>query len=348
MKTKLWLPTAVVVGLILLTTATTYSSSHDFYKGQTIRFVVGLAPGGGYDLSARTVGRHMGKHIPGNPTIVVENMTGAGSLIAANYTYNSAKPDGLFVGIWNSAYVLRQALGDKAVRLDSRKLGWIGAPTKGTPSCSIMAHSGLKSMKDVLAANREIKMGSTGPGATYDDLPRILNLTLGTKFKVVSGYEGTGTILVAMRRKEVDGGCWGWESARTTARPMLDAKGDEKLIPFLIHRREPDPEVKDLPLIPEIIKGEDNLSAYRTWAGSYEFQRPFSVPPGTPKERLQVLRKAFAATMKDPEFVAEAEKSKLEATYVSGEEIDGHVSKILSITPRAKELLSFLLTQPKK
>ena len=131
-----------------------------------------------------------------------------------------------------------------------------------------------------------------------------------------------------MRRKEVDGGCWTWESARTTARPMLDAKGEDKLIPFLIHRREPDPEVKDLPLIPEVIKGEDNLSAYRTWVGTYEFQRPFTVPPGTPKERLQLLRKAFADTMKDPEFIAEAEKSKLETTYVSGEEVDKYVAQV--------------------
>ncbi|MGH9428759.1 MAG: Bug family tripartite tricarboxylate transporter substrate binding protein, partial [Terriglobia bacterium] len=289
MKAKFWLPIATVTGLFLLATVPAQSSSHDFYKGKTIRFVVGLAPGGGYDLSARTVGRHMGKHIPGNPTIVVENMTGAGSLIAALYTYNSAKRDGLFVGIWNSGFVLRQALGDKAVRLDSRKLGWIGAPTKAVPSCSIMAHTGLKSLKDVLAANREIKMGSTGPGSTYDDLPEILNRTIGTKFKVISGYEGTSTILVAMRRKELDGGCWGWESVRTTARPMLDAQGDDKLIPFLIHRRELDPEVKDLPLIAEIIKGEDNLSAYQTWVGTSEFQRPFSVPPGTPKERLDLL-----------------------------------------------------------
>ena len=320
----------------------------EFYKGKTIRFVVGFAAGGGYDLAARIVGRHIGKHIPGNPTIVVENMTGAGSLIAANYTYNSAKPDGLFVGIWNSAYVLRQALGDKAVRLDARKLGWIGAPTKGTPFCSIMAHTGLKSLKDIVAANRELKMGATGPGSTYDDMPQILNRTLGTKFKVISGYEGTGTILVAMRRKEVDGGCWTWESARTTARPMLDAKGDDQLIPFAIHSRYPDTEVKDLPLIPEVIEGEDNLSAYRTWSGTYEFQRPFSVPPGTPKERLQLLRKAFADTLKDPEFIAEAKKSKFDDTYVSGEEIEKYVDKVLSVTPKAKELLSFLMVKPKK
>jgi len=348
MKAKLWSSIAVVAGLVFLATASVQSSTHDFYKSKTIRFVVGLAPGGGYDLSARTVGRHMGKHIPGNPTIVVENMTGAGSLIAANYTYNSAKSDGLFVGIWNSALVLRQALGDKAMRFDARKFGWIGAPTKGTPHCSIMAHTGLKTLKDVLATDREIKMGSTGPGSTYDDTPRILNQTIGTKFKVVSGYEGTGPILVAMRRKEVDGGCWGWESARTTGRALLDARGDDRLIPFLIHRREPDPEVKDLPLIPEVIKGEDNLSAYRTWAGTYEFQRPFTVPPGTPKERLLLLRKGFAATMKDPEFIAEAEKSKLEITYVSGEEVDKYVDQVLSITSKARELLDFLATKPKK
>jgi hypothetical protein len=113
----------------------------------------------------------MGKQIPGNPTIVVENMTGAGSLIAANYTFNSAKPDGLFVGTWNGALVLRQALGDNAVRLDGRKLGWIGSPTKGTPVCGIMAHTGLKTLDDVVASNREIKMGATGPGSTYEDLP---------------------------------------------------------------------------------------------------------------------------------------------------------------------------------
>jgi tripartite-type tricarboxylate transporter receptor subunit TctC len=336
---------AVVIGLVLL--AATELPADDFYKGKTIRFVVGLAPGGGYDLSARTVGRHISKHIPGNPTIVVENMTGAGSTRAANYTYNSAKPDGLFVGIWNSALILRQALGDKAMLFDARKFGWIGAPTVGTPHCSIMAHTGLKTLKDVLATSRELKMGSTGPGSTYDDTPRVLNQTIGTKFKIVSGYEGSGPIYVAMRRKEIDGGCWGWESARTTARALLDASGDEKLIPFVIHRPEPDPEVKNLPLMPEIIKGEDNISAYNTWVGTYEFQRPFMVPPGTPKERLQLLRKAFAETMKDPEFVAEAKKSKLEITYVSGEEVDKHVDKVLSVTPRAKELLSFLTTKAK-
>ena len=337
------------IGLVVALALSGPAVADQFYQGKTIRFVVGQAAGGGYDLAARTIGRHMGKHIPGDPAIVVENMTGAGSLIAANYTYNSAKPDGLFVATWNGAFMLRQALGDKAVRLDGRKLGWIGSPTKGTPICGIMAHTGLKSLDEIVASNREIKMGATGPGSTYEDLPMMLNLTLGTKFKVISGYEGTGTILVAMRRKEVDGGCWTWESMRTTARPMLEAKGDERLIPYLIHRRWDEPEVRDLPLIPEVLKkDQDKLAAYRTWVATYEFQRPYTVPPGTPKDRVELLRKAFADTLKDPEFVAEAKKVKFEVTYTSGEQIEKYVDEMLSITPKAKELLSFLMIKPKK
>jgi tripartite-type tricarboxylate transporter receptor subunit TctC len=349
MKLKIILITASLVALASLAVALRHAAGDDFYKGKTIRFVVGQAAGGGYDLSARTIARHMGKHIPGDPAIVVENMTGAGSLIAANYTFNSAKPDGLFVGTWNGALVLRQALGDKAVRLDGRKLGWIGSPTKGTPVCGIMAHTGLKNLDEIVAADREIRMGATGPGSTYEDLPQMLNLTLGTKFKVISGYEGTGTILVAMRRKEVDGGCWTWESMRTTARPMLEAKGDERLIPYLIHRRWDEPEVRDLPLIPDVLKKDpDKLAAYKTWVATYEFQRPYSVPPRTPKERVQLLRKAFAATLKDPEFLVEADKVKLEVTYTSGEEIEKYVEEMLAISPKAKELLGFLLTKGKK
>lgn len=335
------------LGLAVAVGATTGAFAQEFYQGKTIRFIVGFAAGGGYDLSARLVGRHMGKHIPGNPAIIVENMTGAGSLVAANQIYNKTEPDGLTVGIWNSAFILRQALGDKAVRLDGRKFGWIGAPTKGTPFCAIMAWSGMKTLKDVLASKDEIKVGATRAGSTYDDLPKILNLTLHTKFNVITGYTGTSTILLAMKSKEVEGGCWTWESARTTARAMLDAQGDGRLIPFLIHRRWDEPGVKDLPEIPKVLKDEDSRAMYTTWIGSYEFQRPFMVPPKTPKDRLEILRKAFAETLKDPEFIAEAKKSKFAATYVSGEEIEKYVSEMLAITPKAKESLQFLIRKTK-
>ncbi len=325
--------------------------ANDFYKGKTVRVAVGFAAGGGYDTYARAVARHLGKHIPGNPEFVVDNMTGAGSLVAANYTYNKADRDGTFLGVWNSAFVLYQALGDRAVRLDARKLGWIGAPVKGSPPCSIMAFTGLNSFEDILESGRALKMGATRAGSTYNDLPKILNQTIGTKFNVITGYEGTSKILLGMRSKELEGGCWGWESARVVAKPMLEAKGDERLIPIIIHRKWNDPLVKDLPLIPEVIKAKadkEGLAVYKAWGGQYEFQRPFVAPPGVPKDRLDILRKGFAATFKDPEFLAEAEKAKLYLDYVSAQEIDRHVKDILDITPKAKENLQFLVRKQKQ
>ena len=341
---KLLLP-LVMAGLFVLG-GSQQALANDFYDGKTIRVAVGFAAGGGYDTYARIIARHMGKHIPGNPSFVVENMDGAGSLIAANYTYNKAPRDGTFIGVWNSAFVLYQALGDRAVRLDARKLSWIGAPVKGSPGCNIMGHTGLKTMDEVLKSGRPLKMGATRAGSTYNDLPKILNQTIGTKFDVITGYTGTSKITVAMRAKEVDGGCWGWESARVTARAMLDAQGDQKLIPIIVHSKWEDKELAGVPLTREYIKakaGKDGVETYNAWVNQYEFQRPMVAPPGVPKDRLEVLRKAFKATLEDPELKAEAKKSKLVMDNVSAQEIDGFVKEILGISPRAKEELQFLV-----
>ncbi len=341
---------AVATAAILLLGATSSVGADDFYKGKTIRVTVGLAPGGGYDTYARAIARHMGKHIPGNPSFVVDNMEGAGSLIAANYTYNKADRDGTFIGVWNSAYVLYQALGDKAVRLDAKKLNWIGAPVKGSPGCNIMAFTGLKTIDEVVQSGRSLKMGSTRAGSTYNDLPMILNQTVGTKFNVINGYKGTSVITVAMRSKELDGGCWGWESARVTARAMLDAMGDQKLIPILVHRKWEDPELKGVPLTRDYIKskaGQDGVELYNAWINQYEFQRPWVAPPGVPKDRIEILRKAFKETLQDPEFVAEAKKSRLEMEYVSAEEINRLVNEILNISPKTKQGLQFLMKKEK-
>ena len=342
---------AVAAAAVLLIGNVRSATANDFYAGKTIRVAVGFAAGGGYDTYARAVTRHMGKHIQGNPNFVVENMDGAGSLIAANYTYNKADRDGTFIGVWNSAFVLYQALGDRAVRLDARKLNWIGAPVKGSPGCNIMAFTGLKTMDDVVESGRSLKMGATRAGSTYNDLPKILNQTIGTKFDVITGYKGTSLITVAMRSRELDGGCWGWESARVTARGMLDAKGDDKLIPIIIHSKWEDPELKNVPITREYIKakaGKDGVEVYNAWVNQYEFQRPLVLPPGVPKERVEILRKAFKATMEDPEFVAEAKKSKLKLDYVSADEINGLVKEILDISPKAKEGLQFLVRKEKK
>ena len=338
---------AIATGLFLFANPLTTSAA-EFYQGKTIHFIVGLAAGGGYDLAARIIGRHMGKHIPGNPTIVVENKTGAGSLVDANYIANDAAPDGLTVGIWNSAFVLYQALGDPAVKIHARKLGWIGAPTTGTPVCGIMGFTGLKTWKDIVDSKKDIILGATRAGSTYDDLPKLLNLLAGTHFKVITGYTGTATIKQAMLSHEVDGGCWTWESMRTTARAMLDATGDQKLIPFLIDHKWPDVDMKTVTLIPDVFKEPDKRAMYDAWGASYKFMRPFMVPPGTPADRLDVLRKAFAETMKDPDFLAEAKKSKFDVTYVSPEQIEEGVKKILALKPEMIEKLKFLIPTRKK
>jgi tripartite-type tricarboxylate transporter receptor subunit TctC len=333
----------LVIGFALLVGAPVTASNQEFYKGKTILFIVGNPPGGGYDTYTRAVAHHIGKYIPGNPTTIVQNMVGAGGVTAANYIYNKAKPDGLTVGVWNSGMVLRQALGDRAVKYKGDKFGWIGAPSKGYPTCAIMAFTGLKTLKDVLNSKKPIKIGGNRPGVTPEDLPRILNLTLGTKFDVISGYEGTSRIRIAMRIREVDGACWGWESMRTTARSMLDASGDDKLIPFVTYGDSQDADVKDLPRLNEVVRGEENRAILNAYLQTYNFSRPLMLPPGTPKDRLSILRKAFKATLEDSEFLAEARRSELAIDYVSGEEIGKSVDQILAISPKVKAKLQFLL-----
>ncbi|MBI2533082.1 MAG: hypothetical protein HYW03_12870 [Deltaproteobacteria bacterium] len=349
MKTRKLAAIAVPSFMTFLLVGSWATPAEEFYAGKTIRFVVGFAAGGGYDTYTRAVARHIGKHIPGNPATVVENMDGAGSMIAANTLYRKTDPDGLTVGIFNSALVLRQALGDRAARFDASKFGWIGTPSVGLPSCAVMGFTGLKTLDDVIASKGALKMGSTRPGATTDDLPRILNLTLGTKFDVISGYTGTSRIRIALQKREVDGVCFGWESMRTTGRAMLDASGENKLIPFITHGDSEEPEVKDLPRLEQIVKakaGEDGLAILNAWLPQYDFQRPLSVPPNTPEDRLATLRKGFKSTLEDREFLAEAKKSKLLITYVPGEQIEKKVAKILATPAKAKQKLGFLV--PKK
>jgi tripartite-type tricarboxylate transporter receptor subunit TctC len=348
MRSRIIIVMASLVALTLLAFAIRNVHADEFYKGKTIHFVVGAPAGGGYDTYTRAIARHIGKHIPGNPSMLIDNKDGAGSLIAANYVYNKAEPDGLTVGVWISGQIIRQALGDKSAKFDGRKFGWIGAPSKGAPTCAIMGFTGLKTWDDVLHSKRSIRMGGVRAGTAYDDVPTILNNVAGTKFDVISGFAGTAPVRLALQKREVEGACLGWESMSVSNRAMLDAKGEDKLIPFITHKKLEDPEVKDLPLFTEVIKGEDNLATYKTWAASYEFQRPFSLPPNAPKERLEILRKGFAATLRDPEFLAEAKKTKLDIEPVAGEEIDGYVKQIYSMSDKVKQNLSFLVRASKK
>jgi tripartite-type tricarboxylate transporter receptor subunit TctC len=333
---------AISLGLNLLVANYQPALAQDFYKDKTIRFIVGQAAGGGYDTYTRTIARYMGKYIPGEPTTIVDNMTGAGSLVAANYLYNNAKPDGLTIGNWNSALVFNQAMGDVNVKFDARKFGWIGAPTKSVPVCLIMGFTGLKTLDEIAKSGKTLRMGGTGPGSHSIDMPLMLNKMVGTKFTVVSGYQGTAQIRIALQRREVDGLCTNWDSVLATQKELLDAKGDERMIPFIIHSRIDDPDARNVTLVSEAVKDEANLRAYRVYMAQMEYSRPLTIAPGTPKDRLEILRRAFKATLADSDFLAQANKLKLDIIPVSGEESEKWVSEVLSISPKMKEELKYL------
>ncbi len=334
------------IGFACLVSASATVLGEEYYKGKTIRFIVGFPPGGGYDTYTRAAARHMSRYIPGNPAIVVQNMTGAGSVTAANYIFEQAKPDGLTVGVFDGALILYQALGDDKIKIDGRKLNWIGAPGKGAPACGVMGFTGLKTLKDVLNSKKSLKIGASTARSALTTLPKVLNRTIGTNFDVITGYGGTPTIKAFMQRGELEGVCLAWESMRVIARGMLDATGNDKLIPFIIHDRWDDPEVKDLPLIPEVIKARGDKKAigiYNAYVAPFEFRRPVVAPPGIAKEQIEILRQAYKATLNDPQFLFESKESKLAIDYVSSEEIYRQVDKILHMTREVKEALRSLI-----
>lgn len=333
---------SLLIALGLLVKVAIYDVAADeFYKGKTLRVIVMTTPGGGYDTYTRAIVRHFGKYIPGNPSIIVQNMPGAGGFIATNYVYNVAKPDGLTVLVTNSGVVLQQAVGMSGIRFDARKFGWIGTPGSAIPVCAIMGFTGLKTLKDVMNVKKPLNFGAAGT-STYQQ-PMILKLVVGANIKVIQGYRGTSGIRAAMQRKEVDGACWQWASMRLTAREMLDAEGDDKLIPIIVEGKVSDPEVKDLPQFSEVIKDKEMLATFNAWIGQYKFYRPFLLPPKTPKKQLDILRTAFKRTIMDQKFRALAKKMRLDLSYVSGEAAQKHVNDTLSISSSVQKKLRPLI-----
>ncbi len=341
-ESSIWLIAALLLGATLLVCPAAHAE--DFYKGKSFRFIVGFAPGGGYDTYTRLIARHFGKHVPGNPSTLVQNMTGAGSLISANYISRRAKPDGLTGAVFNNSLVVQRALGDTKVKVPFEKLEWVGAPSQGELVCLIMAYTGKTTWEAVRDSKEPIRMGTSRAGSTSYDIPLILNKVAGTNFEVITGYTGTATTRLAMEKGEVAGLCSQWESMRVTARSQLDAEGSQKLVPYVIHSRTyQDPELKGLPLFKDVIKSEEGLAIYNSWASQMDFQRSLALPPGTPKDRVKILREAYGKTLKDPKLLAEAKKAKIVITHVPGGDVEKLVSKIVNMPPDVKERLEFLI-----
>jgi tripartite-type tricarboxylate transporter receptor subunit TctC len=318
------------------------SAGEDFYRGKVIRFVVGFSPGGGFDTFARTVSRHMGKYVPGNPSVVVENMTGAGSLIAANHVYNVAKPDGLTIGAFNGNQILAQLVGGQGIAFDARKMEWMGAPGYNHDLCLLSRKTGVANAEQWLASKTVFKLAGSAPGATTDDVAKVLKEAIGFPLRLIAGYKGTADMRVAVESGEVDGMCgFSWVSVRTTWRKALD----NNLVSIMVQSA---PKAHaDLPNVPLTISLAKTAEARQLIeAGVHQpsaITYSYSIPPGTPKNRVQTLRQAFSQTVKDAEFLAEANKANLEIAPASGAEIEQAIKKLFDTPPavvaKLKEIL---------
>jgi len=320
---------------------TNASAQDNFYRGKTVRVIVGASAGGGYDTYSRTIARHMGKHIPGNPTLVVDNMPGAGFLISANYMYKIAKPDGLTIGHFIGGLFLQQLLGKPGVEFDARKFQYIGVPAQDNYMLGIHKSTGITSIDQWLSSKTVVKFGGVGIGSATDDIPKVLGAAIGLPFQLVSGYKGTADVRLAFNSGEVQGVCNAWESFKSTWRKELDA-GEVVLV--LQNTAKPHPEQPKVPLAISYAKTDEGKKLVSALVHSVgPTARPYVLPPGTPKDRVQVLRKAFIDTVKDPDFLADAGKARLDINPLDGAELEKNVRGVFDLDPklipRAKEIL---------
>jgi tripartite-type tricarboxylate transporter receptor subunit TctC len=329
----------IAVALAALLTGLTAANADpvaDFYRGKTVNVLVGVGAGGEYDLQMRLVARHIGKHIPGNPTVVPQNMTGAGGLRMANYLANVAAQDGTYIGMIANSFPGLQVVGLPGRQFDAGKFQWLGTIAPTVETMAVWHTAGVKSIDDV--RKRETVAGSTAKGAITYTLPMMLNEVLGTRFKVVTGYTGGNQINLAMERGEVEARNNTWSSWKATKRAWLDEK---KIV--VIAQAGPKASDLDAPSVEELAKTPEERQLMELITSGTQMGRPLATTPGTPAERVAALRTAFAATMKDPEFLAEAKKLNVEVDPVLGEALQRTVAKILSTPPavaeRAKPLL---------
>jgi tripartite-type tricarboxylate transporter receptor subunit TctC len=319
----------------------TVSSQEQFFAGKNIRIIVGFTPGGGYDTYARLIARHLGKYIPGNPAVAVENMSGAGSLILANHIYKVAKPDGLTIGHFIGGLFLQQLLGKPGIEFDARRFEYIGVPAQDEFVIGLSKASGITSAEQWMAAKTPIKLGGVASGSGTDDLPNILKATLGLPIQLVSGYKGTADIRLAFNNGEVQGLSNSWQSFRATWRNEL-ATGELMIV--LQETLTPHPEFPQVPLALNFAKTEEAKQLIRAVVQIHgPTVRPLVLSPGTPKERVQILRKGLADALKDPELLAEAKKANLELNPLEGAELERRIKEIFALDPSLIEKLKEIL-----
>lgn len=316
------------------------ASNHEYYRGKTVHIIVGLSAGGGFDIYARSMARHMGKYIPGSPSFVVDNMPGAGSMISANHVYKVAKPDGLTLGHFVGSLFMQQLLGRPGAEFEAGKYEFVGSPIPEKTACAVTKASGITSIESWQTAKAPVKLGGTGSGPIVD-VPRILHVALGLPIQLVLGYKGTADIRLAAESGELAGACWSWEAIKSTWTKGLDSGNVNVVLQAL---PKPHPDLPKVPLAINYAKTDEGRQLIQVGVhDAADIARPFVMPPRTPKEHVRTMREAFTRTLKDPVFLAEAEKSKLEVDPVTGEELEKIVAGLFKINPQTLAKLKEVL-----
>jgi tripartite-type tricarboxylate transporter receptor subunit TctC len=309
--------TAVALGFCSASLPAAAQSAADFYRDKKVDLLIGYTAGGGYDVYARMIARFWGNHVPGNPQFIPRNKPGAGSLLVTNELYNIAPKDGTVVGTFARGAPLEALFGNPAAKYDPTKLGWVGSANNEVSVCAVLGTIEIKSMEDFLS--KPIVLGGTGPGADTDLFPMTMNNILGSKFKLISGYPGGNDINLAIERGEVQGRCgWSWSSVVSTRPNWLKDKFIQIPVQIALEKHA---DLPNTPLVLELAKDKRQRDVLEVVFSGQPMGRPYAAPPGLAPDRLKLLRDSFMATMKDPAFLAEADKAKLEITPVDGDAI---------------------------
>jgi tripartite-type tricarboxylate transporter receptor subunit TctC len=320
----------------------------DFYRGKTVRVVVGFSAGGGYDQYSRLIARHLSKHIPGNPSIIVDNMPGAGSIIAANHTFNAAPKDGTLIGNISGPIVLEQLFGNPAVQFDMAKFHYIAVPVSETYLMMVTRKPGVTKIDEVLGPKGKPVVIGAIPGSTVEHAPILVRDVLGANLKVVSGYKGTADVRLAIDSGEVEGFFNTWTSLKITSFDKVK-NGEWLVLAQLSEKPIKDLIVPNVPTIPMIAKTDEQRLVLKYGTSTpNDFGKVYVLPPGAPNDRVQALEAAFTKTFADKEFLADAEKGKLEIDPLIGEDIHKLVNEFLGMSPEIKGKLQNAIKGGKK
>ena len=311
---------AAALALCGVSRSASAQSVEEFYKGKTVTVMIGYGPGGTDDVWARLIAKYMGEHIPGKPTVVATNVPGAGSLLLANQVYNTQPKDGTVIGLINRGVPFEPLLGGIGTRFDPMKFNYVGSPDRDTPACAIRVDAPVKTMQELLT--KEYIVGATGSGSDSQLYPEVLANMLGVKMKIVQGYPGSRDILLATERGEVQGGCVSYDTI------VRDIMYREKRTRLLFQAAlKPDDRMPEVPMIHDLAKSDEQRQALDLFLQRTLVGRPFVMAPGVPADRLEAIRKAFLAALKDPSLAADARVAGVNIHYVSPAELTKIISE---------------------